>query len=378
MMKMKSALDDKVYSTEPQHGEGSPLAGGVTNALGGVLPLAKLQTIKSAGMLILCVVFVVCCGNPLVKELTDPLFKKKPVSISTPAGLAAIANNLNGYYKLTADINLSSYVPWIPIGDNWTTPFTGTLDGNGHTISWLTIPSATTQYQGLFGNISGTGIVKNLGLTDVVINSTDLTIGGIAANNYGTIQNCYVTGTITGAGCVGGIVGENGGGTIENCYSTADVTETYYGWAGGITANNYSNGKVNNCYATGIINGTASGPSGGVVGFYQSGTVSNNVALNPSITGSIDSGRVAGETSVHTYINNKARINMTINGSGVSGTATNKHGAGTNVSMAVYSGLFDSTWSPSVWNIPPGSMYGPGSPLPTLKGFSGTQNPTLP
>jgi len=319
----------------------------------------------------ICVLFA-ACGNPLVKNLTDSLFKKEPVSVSTPAGLAAIANNLNGYYKLTADIDLSSYGNWTPIG-NYTTPFTGTFDGNGHTISGLTISSP--YLQGLFGNILG-GTVKNLDLTNVNINSTNRYIGGVAGyNDGGTIQNCYVTGTVTGDDSVGGIVGGNSGGIIENCYTTAAVTATV-GDPGGITGTSTS--MVKNCYATGSISGVITNPSGGLVGYiFGGGIVTNSVALNSTISGSSTSGRVSGGTA-GTFSNNKARSTMTVNGGTVSGTLTDKHGADVNVGSAPYFSVFDGTWSPAVWNIPPGSMYGIGSPLPTLKGIRGTQNPTLP
>jgi len=343
----------------------------------------------------ICVVFA-ACENPWVKWKTDMLFSEKPqpgggyspdpnaVKISDQTGLAAIAGNLSGNYVLTADINLSSYGNWTPIGDTWTTPFTGTLDGNGHTISFLTIPSATTQYQGLFGEISGTGTVKNLGLTNVTIISTDRGVGGVTAYNYGTIRNCYVTGNITGANSVGGIAGENSGGTIENCYTTASVTGTAAtGWAGGITGNFLSNGVVKNCYATGVITGGtgSSSSSGGIVGFYQSGTVMNCVALNPSITGNSNSDRVSGETVVHTYGSNKARETMTVGGSALpsgTGTATNKHGTDVDVSSAAYSSVFDATWDTStVWTFPVGSFSGPGTLLPRLQGFTygGAANP---
>jgi len=326
---------------------------------------------------------VVCCGNPLVRDLTDSLFEKKPGGISSAADLMAIASNLSGNYTLTADINLSSYGSWTPIGDDWTTPFTGTLDGGGHTISWLTIPSATAQGQGLFGYIDNGGTVKNLGLTDVAINSSGSIVGGVAGALHGTstIRNCYVTGNITGTSSVGGIVGDNIG-TIENCYTTASVTGTVtYAWVGGITGN-FAGGMIKNCYATGnIYGGTLSTAcSGGLVGFYQTPTVMNSVALNLIITGnSSNSGRVAGETSVHTYGNNKARSPMTVAGIPVSGgSPTDKHGADVNVLGDTYSSVFDSTWSPAVWNIPPGTMSGSGSQLPRLKGFIGPQNPTLP
>jgi len=330
----------------------------------------------------ICVLFA-ACENPWVKRRTDILYG---VSISTPAELAKIANNLRGNYKLTADI----YLPEVPEGlNNWTpigsrnNPFTGTFDGNGYTISGLAISATTDFYQGLFSNISGSGTVKNLGLTDVIITSSTSLAGGIAGSNYGTIRNCYVTGTITGADSVGGIAGDNSGGIIENCYTTADITATN-GAAGGITGR--SAGIVRNCYATGSING-GSGTAGGLAGNCDSGgTVSNSVALNPSITGSGSNGRIAGTDptiiSKGTFTNNKARADMKINNSQLpsgSGTASNKDGADVvfNPNNPVSLVNVFSGWNTSIWNIPSGNLV-VGGELPTLKIFPDKQNPTLP
>jgi len=132
----------------------------------------------------ICALFA-ACENPWVKNITDGLFKDKYISISSATGLAAIANNLSGNYKLTADIKLGGYGPWTRIGD-LTIPFTGTLDGGGHTIDGLNIPGATTDNQGLFGVVGTAGVVKSLGLTNVSINSTNPFVGGVVGDNYGT------------------------------------------------------------------------------------------------------------------------------------------------------------------------------------------------
>jgi len=108
----------------------------------------------------------------------------------------------------------------------------------------------------------------------------------------------------------------------------------------------------------------------------SSGIVSNSVALNPVITGNTSSGRVAWDpTGLYgTYTNNQARSDMTVNSATVSGTLTDKNGAGIALGMTL-STVF-SGWNTSIWNIPNDTLdtY---RQLPTLKGFYGTQNPTL-
>ena len=189
--------------------------------------------------------------------------------------LALIADDLNGNYVLADDINLLGY-EWRPIG-NSSNKFNGTFDGQGHTISNLSVninSKSGNVYAGLFGYLDSNTTVKNLGIIDSVIftntnyNADDRAFsGGIAGYNTGTVMNCYYTGTVIGSGTVtfGGIVGENSRGTIINCYNTGTVigTETSGGIAG------YNSKTITNCYNTGVViatttNGDAN--SGGIVG----------------------------------------------------------------------------------------------------------------
>ncbi|MCL2705361.1 MAG: InlB B-repeat-containing protein [Spirochaetaceae bacterium] len=124
------------------------------------------------------------------------------------------------HYSLSSDINLplTGETNWIPIPS-----FTGTLNGNGYIINNLTITNTTNNRQGLIGYISG-GTVRNLGLTNVDINVNVNMVGGIAGQAFGTIENCYVIGTIAGIGDVGGIVGVMTGSTVRNCYVAGKIT----------------------------------------------------------------------------------------------------------------------------------------------------------
>ena len=162
-------------------------------------------------------------GGPFLEEAgtADPL----AVPISTAEQLAAIGINsdypLNGSYVLTADLDLSGYENWSPIGDG-NDPFTGIFDGQGHVISGLTYVGEDT-YVGLFGRINERGQVKNLGLTDVSITVTggydDYYVGGIV----GRFENCYM---------------ETSRAELRNCYVTGEIAVSLnYGsnlWLGGL------------------------------------------------------------------------------------------------------------------------------------------------
>ena len=188
-----------------------------------------------------------------------------PYRISTAADLAAIAQQVNNsgiahydgvYFKLYKDINLGG-MEWAPIGKNDSTYwFNGNFDGDGHTISNLTITQKTDGgFLGLFGCSRGT--IKNLFIKNVNINAAygEKAAGAICAANYGTIEKCGVdSGTIVDKSSgIGGISGRNYG-TISQCYNKADLT-TENGKAAGISGMNYQ-GTIENCYNAGTITQT--------------------------------------------------------------------------------------------------------------------------
>ena len=244
-------------------------------------------------------------------------------------------------YVLANDIDFSGYTQtWWPIY-----PFTGIFDGNGYSISNFKLENLADNDSGLFGFIGEGAVVKNLGMKDVditidVIGSIEYT-GAIAGHNMGLIQNCYVTGSVTGIIMAGGIAGENKG-TIQNCYVTADTTggSVVGGIAGansGTIQNCYTSGDLGNqdfiggiagvnelggiiqyCYASGSIIGD--GRVGGLVGSSADSTIQNSVALNPQI-GDISNAaarRVVGITGRDNILsNNYGDSGTTIGGSPV-------------------------------------------------------------
>ena len=187
------------------------------------------------------------------------------------------------HFKLMADIDLSGFdgkdgrPAFNTIWTSSSSVFSGTFDGNGHAISHITISHMTIAGHdcvGLFGVLGSGAEVKNLGVIDV--NVSGYLVGGLVGWNWGTISNCYSTGSVAGGGfhsAVGGLVAENSyDGTISNCYSSASVTGGgYYFCVGGLVGGNI--GDVNQCYSAGSVTGT--GSVGGLVGS-NDGTISNS------------------------------------------------------------------------------------------------------
>jgi hypothetical protein len=222
-----------------------------------------------------------------------------PYQIETVAHLKKLANQVNigddktdTYYELVNDLDLSAISNWTPIGTYAIfLPFSGSFDGNGNTISGLKINN-DLKSQGLFGYIDG-GTVTNLGIVDADITAGNA--GGIVGVvNNGNISNCYVTGTISSNGGVGGIAcSVFGGSSIINCYFVGDVSGVNY--VGGI-AGEVNSSSVSKCYAAGTVSGVQF--VGGIAGFLY-GSVTNCVALNTKLvrTGTSTNttfGRVAG------------------------------------------------------------------------------------
>lgn len=204
--------------------------------------------------------------------------------------LAKLVNSNGGKtpinITLTGDITLTE--EWTPIG-NFENRYTGTFDGGGHTITGLTV-TGSDQYVGLFGHIGSGGKVKDVTLEDVKIESnSDLSsVGGVAGRSYGgKIENCSVSGSVSGSGIAGGVVGYQSGGFLTGCSSSATVNAG--GVAGGVAGLTDSGATLTACYATGdvTLESINSGGNfvGGVVGSNTSCTLKACYAWG-SVTGS--------------------------------------------------------------------------------------------
>ena len=214
-------------------------------------------------------------------------------TVTSAEGLKNIAKLVNEEWKsdinitLTADINLSG-IDWTPIGIDYNHQYTGTFDGGGHTITGLTV-TGSDQYAGLFGYIDKVGTVKNVVLEDVQITSDNSSgyAGGVAGDSWGTIENCSVSGSVSGTTFAGGVVGSQWGGSITGCNSSATVKGVIF--AGGIAGETNSGASLTGCYATGDVtvenDGTNNSHAGGVVGYNGGGTLTACYATG-SVTGS--------------------------------------------------------------------------------------------
>ena len=137
---------------------------------------------------------------------------------------------------LTADIDLTGK-DWSPIGTNFYNSYTGTFDGGGHTIMGLTV-TTNDQYVGLFGRLGKAGTVKNVVMEGIQITSNHMfgCTGGVVGYSWGTIENCSVSGSVSGTDCVGGVVGSQKAGSIIGCSSSATVKGKHY--VGGVAGEN--------------------------------------------------------------------------------------------------------------------------------------------
>ena len=190
-----------------------------------------------------------------------------------------LPSNPNANIKLEADILLNDTTDWTSWNENttglnsWTPigtssqPFTGTLDGDGHSVSGIYVNSEA-DFQGLVGFLGSGGTLQNLGVKASYIKGGSY-VGGVCGENQGTVTNCYNSGSVTGVYRVGGLCGDNYYGTQNNCYNTGSVTGR--DMVGGLCGMNGS--IVTNCYNTGSVAGTNS--VGGVCGSNMWGTVTN-------------------------------------------------------------------------------------------------------
>ena len=153
---------------------------------------------------------------------------------------------------LTADIDLTGK-GWTPIGTDYDNSYTGTFDGGGHTITGLTF-TTNDEYAGLFGWLNRAGTVKNVVMEGVQITSNQIyggSIGGVVGYSWGTIENCSVSGSVSGTVYVGGVVGAQIGGSITGCSSSATVKGTVD--VGGVAGQTNSSATLTACYATGNV-----------------------------------------------------------------------------------------------------------------------------
>ena len=203
---------------------------------------------------------------------------------------------------LTADINLTGK-DWTPIGTNFYNSYTGTFDGGGHTIMGLTV-TTNDQYVGLFGRLGEAGTVKNVVMDGIQITCNHRLgyAGGVAGFSWGgTIENCSVSGSVSGTICAGGVVGVQWEASITGCSSSATVKGMVQ--VGGVAGETNAGATMAACYATGNvtieIDPIDNIRGGGLVGFNAGSSVlacyaTGNVTSTGSSAGKVYIGGLLG------------------------------------------------------------------------------------
>ena len=221
-------------------------------------------------------------------------------TVTSADGLMNIAELVNGgktdiNITLDTDIDLTGK-DWTPIGTDYDNSYKGTFDGGGHTITGLTF-TTNDQYVGLFGYLNRAGTVKNVVMEGVQITCNQIyggSIGGVVGFSWGTIENCSVSGSVSGTVYVGGVVGIQWGGSITGCSSSATVKGMVN--VGGVVGQINGNIPLTACYATGNvtleIDPEKNISGGGLVGFNGGNGVlacyaTGNVTSTGSSTGNV-------------------------------------------------------------------------------------------
>lgn len=217
-------------------------------------------------------------------------------TVTSAEGLKNIAKlvnygNTDIDITLTSDIDLSG-IDWTPIGIDYNHQYTGIFNGNGKTITGLTV-TTSDRYAGLFGCIGSGGTVKNVTLKNVQITNDNSSgsAGGVAGDSYGNIENCSVSGSVSGSGMngiAGGVVGFQVGGSLTGCSSSATVNAG--NTAGGVAGTTNNGASLTACYATGdvtlVSNDIGTYFAGGVVGSNGSSSTLKACYAWGSVTGS--------------------------------------------------------------------------------------------
>ena len=229
-------------------------------------------------------------------------------TVTSADGLMNVAELVNGG-KTDINITLGKNIDltgkgWTPIGTNYEKRYKGTFDGRGHTIKGLTV-TTNDQFVGLFGYLDKAGTVKNVVMEGIQITSNHVLMsgntGGVVGYSWGTIENCSVSGSVSGTDCVGGVVGSQKAGSIIGCCSSATVKGTHY--VGGVAGEKW--GTMTACYATGNVTLEIASPKnlsgGGVVGLNGGSRVlacyaTGNVTSTGSSTGNVHIGGLFGDS----------------------------------------------------------------------------------
>ena len=274
------------------------------------------------------------------KDLGYTIESNGSYTVYNADGLMNVAELVNGGktdINITLDKNIDlTGKDWTPIGTSFDNSYTGTFDGGGHTITGLTI-TTKDQFVGLFGYLNRAGTVKNVVMEGIQITSNHMfgNTGGVAGFSWGTIENCSVSGSVSGTKCVGGVVGAQKAGSITGCSSSATVKGTVD--VGGVAGEKW--GSMTACYATGNVTLEIDSPKnlsgGGLVGFNGGSSVlacyaTGNVTSTGSSTGNVHIGGFLGDnytTVTACYWKNNHEQGIGYNKEGIAPEATKVDGS---------------------------------------------------
>ena len=240
------------------------------------------------------------------KDLGYTIESDGSYTVTSADGLMNVAELVNGGktdINITLDKNIDlTGKGWTPIGTNFDNSYKGTFDGGGHTITGLAV-TTNDQFVGLFGYLNRAGMVKNVVMEGIQITSNHMfgCTGGVVGYSWGTIENCSVSGSVSGTDCVGGVVGSQKAGSIIGCSSSATVKGKHY--VGGVAGEKW--GTMTACYATGNVTleiaSQKNNFGGGVVGLNGGSRVlacyaTGNVTSTGSSTGNVHIGGLFGDS----------------------------------------------------------------------------------
>lgn len=240
------------------------------------------------------------------KDLGYTIESDGSYTVTSADGLMNVAELVNGGktdINITLDKNIDlTGKGWTPIGTSFDNSYKGTFDGGGHTITGLAV-TTNDQFVGLFGYLNRAGTVKNVVMEGIQITSNHMfgCTGGVVGYSWGTIENCSVSGSVSGTDCVGGVVGSQKAGSIIGCSSSATVKGKHY--VGGVAGEKW--GTMTACYATGNVTLEIASQKnlygGGVVGLNGGSRVlacyaTGNVTSTGSSTGNVHIGGLFGDS----------------------------------------------------------------------------------
>ena len=285
------------------------------------------------------------------KDLGYTIESDGSYTVTSADGLMNIAELVNGgksdiNITLDTDIDLTGK-DWTPIGTDYDNSYKGTFDGGGHTITGLTF-TTNDEFAGLFGRLNRAGTVKNVVMEGVQITSNQIyggSIGGVVGYSWGTIENCSVSGSVSGTVYVGGVVGAQIGGSITGCSSSATVKGTVD--VGGVAGQTNSSATLTACYATGNViiemDPKKNIAGGGLVGMNAGSSLlacyaTGNVTSTGSSTGYMHIGGFLGNnytTVTACYWKNNHEQGIGYNKEGIAPEATNVDGTNVTWQKAV-------------------------------------------